>query len=84
MDFGWLWCVNVESSLGKKCTFWRVMSDNEGGYACLGAGHIWKSLYLPLSCCKLKATLKTSYFLKMGIIHSHGGMKMKWGVVFCE
>lgn len=41
MDFGWLWCVNVGSSLVKKK---KLVSDvdNGGGEACVRAESKWE------------------------------------------
>lgn len=41
VDFGWLWFVNVGSSLNK-CTTLVGDVDNEGGYVHVGAGSTWE------------------------------------------
>ena len=59
MDFGWLWCINLGSSLVTKVEVLLEDVDNGGGYACVWAECIWE-LSVPSSqfCCELKTALK--------------------------
>lgn len=61
MDFGWLWCINVGSSLVKKNVSYV---NNGGGYAGIGAGDRWK-FSIPSSqfCCKPKTAIKNFKYL---------------------
>ena len=66
MDFVWLWCVIVGSSLVKKISHSGECYDNREGYACVGEVGI-REISVPPSqfCCKSKTALKKSLIKKM-------------------
>ena len=58
MDFGWLWCAHVGSSVVTH----TGNVDNEGACACVEAGGMWESLYLPFNfSVNLKLPWKVKY-----------------------
>lgn len=64
MDFGWLWCVDVGSSVLTNVPLVGDI-DNEGSCVCVRAGVYGKALYLPLNCSvNLKLLLKNSLNVK--------------------
>lgn len=65
MGFGWLWCVDVGSSLVKKYTILVSDIDNGGGYACSGPGSIWEiTVTSSQFCCNLKLLQEIKSFKK--------------------
>ena len=59
MGFGWLWCVDVGSSLVKKYTILVSDIDNGGGNVYIGEECTWEISVSPFPfCCKSKTTLK--------------------------
>ena len=64
MDFGWLWCVDVGSSLFKKKSTILVSGvGNVGGYACVRTGDMWEiSIHFSQFYCKPKTALKKNFF----------------------
>lgn len=51
-----------------KCTILVGDVDNEGGYACVGAGDIWE--ISTLFCCAPKTALKNPQFRKISFLEN--------------
>ena len=57
-DFGWLWCVQVGSSLVKTVPILVSDADNYGVYVCVGTGYMGNFCTLLSICHKTKTSLK--------------------------
>ena len=58
IDFGWLWCVNVGSSVIAHVPTWVDVNNGEG-YACVEAENIWEiSVSSSQFCWEAKTALK--------------------------
>ena len=60
IDFGWLWCVNVGSSVIAHVPAWVDVNNGEG-YVCVEAENIWEiSVSSSQFCWDAKTALKKS------------------------